>query len=314
MTNLNPYGEDLPKTFKKSGTYAFASNSRYIPNPYFGFEIIQKNNKYLNFTKDGARALDENFEKNLFCEIEQKDKIVFLYGGSVMFGSYALSDSKTIGGYLNTYNSNYRIFNFALPGSIIYQNFSHFFNYAYPKISKLGSEVHLVFLFGFNEFQNIFRYSNRRNYPLISLPQLLFGNTVLGRLSSRTKRARYIKHVNKNEDKYQETKLLFQDITIYCDLLKSLGIKIYLLFQPNIYLSKKILIGEENRFKNVEKNSYENFRNIALESLMQKDFFYDLTEIFDEELGELFLDEVHIGSVGNRIIANQISKILGTNI
>lgn len=309
---LGPYEVEPSVEFLKSNTYAFASNSNYFPNPYFGFEIIKSNNEYLNFNPDGSRSIGNNMTVKSLYELESNSENIFLYGGSVMFGSYAPSDASTIGGFLARDLGTANIFNFGLPGSIILQNFSHYFNVVYPQICAKKSNNSLIILFGFNEYKNIFHHHKKYFTPIIGPIQSTLGNSALSRLINKTNRARFIKNESTSSNPLEESLFLFEAINRFVEILGQMGTKVFLLFQPISQLSTKTKFGPENHsISNSDLKSLKSFYSLAEKKLdITNSRFHNLITIFDREERQIFLDEVHVGDIGNRIIANEIRRII----
>ena len=113
--------DDITGMFE-SGIYNFSSNGTYQPDPYVGFSLRNIRSPYLNIIQRYKRETLRNVNHK-----KSKSK-VFLYGGSVMFGYYSVSDIKTIPGYMSILKKDLQITNFALPAATIVQNFSHYVN------------------------------------------------------------------------------------------------------------------------------------------------------------------------------------------
>ena len=178
---VDAYDANVDFGFLYQQSYAFSLNAAYLPDPYIGFKIQIENSNYLSINQDGSRSVGSARTTDSNHSHKQ---LLLCYGGSAMFGSYASSDIKTIPGFLAQFDSvanNYEIKNFALPGGIVTQNFSHFLNYVYPKL-KPGNPFKIVILFGYNEYRTIYHYGFHYNTPIISPLQAVLGNSILSRI------------------------------------------------------------------------------------------------------------------------------------
>jgi hypothetical protein len=84
--------------------------------------------------------------------------------------------------------------------------------------------------------------------------------------------------------------------------------------QPVIFLGSKKLTSQEKKFKEVDvgiANMYESFyEKIKRSGYFENDWATDLTDVFRDEIEELYIDSGHLNQNGNAIIADAIfSKI-----
>ena len=87
------------------------------------------------------------------------------------------------------------------------------------------------------------------------------------------------------------------------------------LLQPNLYT--KVPINEfEFRLKSTYPKHWE--RTVATgfkvlrESLKDKAGFLDISSVFDNNSGSYYLDWAHVNSSGNKILADEMFKVLKT--
>jgi len=303
------YDKNADLGFFAQQIYAFSSNSNYFPDPYMGFRLIAQKSKYLSILEDGSRSLGSTSISNLY---DNKKGLLLCYGGSVMFGSYSASDAKTIPGYLGkseNLSKNYEIKNLALPGAIIVQNFSHFFNYVYPKLAY-GRKFRIVFLFGFNEFQSMVINNSIYNSPIVGPLQSLLGKSRIVKLIKSKSRIKDINSARIATSTKIEIDSLINHAEAFARLISLIGGEAFFYFQPILSRSKKKRIEIENKFGKLDIENLDyfvsNFRNKNSNYIK----FRDLSDIFDSVDDQIFIDEVHMGCKGNRLISQCIVKDL----
>ncbi len=288
-------------------TYAFNVNSNYVPDPYVGYKMHVANSKYLTLLEDGSRSIGNSVKGD---NQEPEKNLLLCYGGSVMFGCYSASNSRTIPGYLAKLESierKFEIKNYGLPGGTILQNFSHFFNYAYPGF-RPGRQFQLVFLFGFNEYRAIYRYGLRFSEPIVGPLQALLGNKRVARIISKQKRSRDINSYRLSSSPEIELGFLINQINVFSKLVSELGGKVSFVFQPTLLRSKKERYGIENAYQKSEETEFNLFVERCSQELSKLHNFIDLSEIFNCISSQIFIDDVHMGCKGNRLLAESLVK------
>jgi hypothetical protein len=306
------YEGDFSTEIFSSNIYAFASENKFISDTYMGFSIKPSNNIFLSSSIELGRRTG-NLNLN-FSHLYEKSIPIFCYGGSVMFGSYAVSDFKTIPGFIAQQGPKFNdIFNFALPGSIIQQNFSHFFNKVIPK-TRLN-KFFLVILFGFNEYLTIFKQNLKYPESQINVIQSLPLGVNYKKLIMRSKSIVKFHKEKQSINPINECKLLITSIKNISSFLECTNGELLLFLQPNLALSKKKLYGIEKLAKNDSVAvDLETLRTSMYNDSELRHKIIDLTEIFDGINRQVFIDSVHLGSYGNRVIAEKIHQIIATKI
>ena len=304
------YDSDLPEDFFESNTYAFATKSEFVPHPFMGYRLRQTPNAYLKFTDDGGREITDGGDSPKVSNLSEHDQPYFMYGGSVMFGSYALSDSRTIPGYTQKELEGSKVFNFALPGSVFSQNFSHFLNVVLPRVTHV-KHFYFILLFGFNEFQCLSKLKLKSSEIQLSYSQILFGNSLLGRLAKTQSRIKQIELERKSIDSLEEIDLALIRLKQLTSLIVKLGGTPLIALQPNLFLTRKQLFGRERKiFAEAPIVGLNSFRCRAREAFDNNEFFVDLSEVFDGVDRQVFVDGVHLGCFGNQQIARNLIEVL----
>ena len=287
--------------------YAFNVRSNYFPDPYVGYKIQVANSKYLTLLKDGSRSIGNLVKSD---NQEPEKDLLLCYGGSVMFGCYSASDSRTIPGCLaklESVTNKFEIKNYGLPGGTILQNFSHFFNYAYPSL-RPGRQFQLVFLFGFNEYRALYHYGLRSSESIVGPFQALLGNTRVARIISKQKRARDINAHRLSSAPDIELGFLINQMNVFAKLVSELGGKVNFVFQPTLLRSKKVRHGLENTYQNPKETEFNSFVERFSHEISEHHNFIDLSDIFNQIPSQIFIDDVHMGCKGNRLLADSLVK------
>lgn len=93
-------------------------------------------------------------------------------------------------------------------------------------------------------------------------------------------------------------------------LAKENGISFIAILQPNIYVGQpKECYQELEQRIHLEQN-FQKVYNILKKEIVNYDWMYDFTEIFDERDDLLYFDFCHLNEEGNEIIANEICTIV----
>jgi hypothetical protein len=109
--------------------------------------------------------------------------------------------------------------------------------------------------------------------------------------------------------------LLITSIKNISSFLECTNGELLLFLQPNLALSKKKLYGIEKLAKNDSVAvDLETLRTSMYNDSELRHKIIDLTEIFDGINRQVFIDSVHLGSYGNRVIAEKIHQIIATKI
>ncbi|MEW5816790.1 MAG: hypothetical protein AB1798_15520 [Spirochaetota bacterium] len=117
----------------------------------------------------------------------------------------------------------------------------------------------------------------------------------------------------------------FDDIKKYCvdnyyqniKMVKALGkeynfVPIFVL-QPMIYFKKHLSSTEESIMKNLPdeyKDLTPKLYKAIVERMLNINNFYTITDVFDGHLGTIFMDQGHILSNGNRVVAKKLFEII----
>ena len=264
------------------------------------------NGKFINVT-DGLR----------FTPGQPSDSVgkVHLFGGSTIF-AYEVSDEHTPSALLqeqiNATGSKIAVFNHGVGGSTIGDCLRRL------KLVSLAKNDIVFFLFGDNDIgiNSPRKLAGRGLFKLIPF----WGKLVLiSKNYSMVFKWLFLETVEyRFTDLETNPDLLKKTVKDYCqisDYLKSLGMRACFLLQPNLYT--KVPINEfEFRLKSTypkhwERTVVSGFK-VLRESLKDKTDFLDITSVFDNKSGSYFLDWAHVNSSGNKIIADEMFKVLKT--
>lgn len=310
--------------------YQHQINLDYKHNPYVGFTLKkikkEKNKELILETNEiGLRCPELNLVKS--CD-------TILLGGSAAFHTYARSQNDTISNITEKI-SNKKVINCALPGHVLKQHISLYFNY----LKQIKSENIIIF-FGFNDMINCFmgrdhtgivsedfstRIQQLYEKPLkSSVKRILLQILIFLGLKKHIFRKILIKKIKIRNEKNEDSNNL---INIYLgDLKKELiffqnfcdkfNIKLHLILQPSLYVTKKKLSTyEQRKLKEWNKipgrKAYaENFYKKIDNLLSNFDSYHNFSNCFDHVNETVFIDECHIGDRGGLIVADLLSKVL----
>ena len=240
---------------------------------------------------------------------------VHLFGGSTIF-AYEVTDEHTPSALLQTQVNatglKIAVFNHGVGGSTIGDCLRRL------KLVSLAKNDIVLFLFGDNDIgiNSPRKLVGRGLFKLIPfwgklvLVSKSYSN-VFKWLFFETVEYRFT-DLETNPDLLRKT---IEDYLLIGEYLKSLNIPVCFLLQPNLYT--KVPINEfEVRLKSTYPKHWE--RTVATgfkvlrESLKDKAGFLDISSVFDNKSGFYYLDWAHVNSLGNKIIADEMFKVLKT--
>ncbi len=314
----------------ENSTYAFASNGDYAPDRYLGFRL-RPLDRWIN----GKRVLKTN-SLGLRCpEIDQmardRDLAVFL-GGSTLFGSYAPSDEETIPAFCETFlHERLRCINAGANGHVFTQHVSLFANYLLPYLKPKN----VVVLAGYNDFLACCRYNKAYGEIIIDDFQVILHDyprrplrtagkimakyakmkasrvlPTMKPLSVPSASLRFDAQARGRLERYVQ--IFTQHILSLDALCASMGAQFSFFLQPALVLSSKSKSAFE---QNLERTITDTpllaaFYNALKNRMTGKVSFYDLSDAFAGVNQTVFIDPVHMGDRGNRLLGERIASEL----
>ena len=262
------------------------------------------NGKFINVT-DGLR----------FTPGQPADSVgkVHLFGGSTIF-AYEVTDVHTpsalLQKQLNISSIKFAVTNHGVGGSTISDCLRRL------KLISLAKDDVVLVLFGDNDIginspRKIVGRGVFHAIPYWGKLLLILKNNarIFNWLFLETVEYRFT-DLEINPDLLSDT---INDYLLIGEYLKSLNIRVCFLLQPNLYT--KVPISEfEARLRSTYPkhweqtvvSGYQTLRN----SLNTKADFVDISDVFDNRSGAYFLDWAHVNSSGNKIIADEMFKVL----
>ncbi len=283
-----------------------ANHISYEPNQHF---------TVVNINDDGFRGPEISLEK------EENVFRIFFLGGSTAFGATALSDMKTIPGYMQKLfdqvelEQRIEIINAGIPGGYSYIE-SKLIS---EKILEYNPDL-LVIYDGYNDnyrsFDNYYFDTKETNSTRDLLQYILQNNFY------KTPQFFYHQYfravfdsteliVFDDSKKFEKSERWANTWRDVCSENESKGIKTIITLQPILGTGEKELTKEEKR--NFDKydgekiiKNYEFFAKQLEELSDSCTKIVDLRNSFDNEIETMFYDSVHTGDEGNKIIAKKI--------
>lgn len=304
--------------------YSHARNNEYVPDPYIGFKLKKLNKiiekkTILKTNNLGLRA-EDNF-------LNEKFDNVFL-GGSFVYGAFSPSNETTLSSYYQTI-TGLKSLNAGIPGHLLKQHFSLFLNY----LKKISFDK-LIFVFGFNDMANCL---NKKNYNDIKfdilhnkinriinepikqglkisiggiLEFLQIKQSTYNLLYNNKKKIKKINDYNNDISDYIND--MITDIRYFNNL--RISNKIYFFIQPTLITSQKKLSNYEQNVldtRNLKMVEFcKNFHKILNDKIKDIKNIISLENVFDNEESTMFIDDVHVGDKGNKIISKKINEII----
>ena len=289
----------------KSGVYNFSKNGSYVPDPYVGFRLREIRSRYLNISKT-YRRLSMQISKKHSIENQK----IFFYGGSVMFGYYSTSDETTIPGLISATNDKLHTYNYALPAATLSQNFSHYVNKVLVETNDLNKRHKVVCLIGYNEFLSSYRYKLKYGTPVVSTHNALWGPSKIGQFLYKIPGYKFRLGEPKMEN-FNLTNLVndtIKTIEVFNSTVEAFGGEFILFIQPSLSTARKEKIGIEIQQETDMQffKYYQEFNASLIRYFTKKSNIHNLTSIFDRCRFQIYLDQIHIGTKGNEIIAKEI--------
>jgi len=300
------FDDDITGMFK-SGIYGFSSNGTYQPDPHVGFSLRNVKSPYLNIL--------ERYKRETYRDIEIKKykSRAYFYGGSVMFGYCSVSDIKTIPGYISILNKDVQITNFALPATTIVQNFSHYVNKVINTFNTFRENHYVSCLIGYNEFILSYRRNLKYGVPAISIHESVWGPAKIGQVLFRL--PSYKMRLNEvAKEEFELNRLVGQvvnSIEVFRKVVEDFGGNFSVFLQPCLSGREKILCGRELDLvpDNEFTSNYLKFIEAINTHFENQNIIYDLTQLFLSKKFQIYIDQVHLGSKGNKLVAEKILEV-----
>ncbi len=282
--------------------YYFESKQKYHLEfaPYIHWKAKSDSN-HITILKNGNRkTINQNKQKEI--------KIIWMFGGSTLFCAN-VADSQTISSYLSKeLNNNYIVRNFGQPGFIFRQQLYYLLN---QLIETNQIPDIIIFYDGINDILNTARNgkSGTLAYQEYREKDFQMSTSIKKRMINY-----YTPIIAKFRNKFNLKlspiitknlieKEISQSIQILCSLSEYYNFKVYHFNQPTIF-TKKILTYSEKEIH----NKYHNLQKYFLQDYYL--YSYDIADIFDNSKKEIFEDFCHINARGNKLIAEQMAKII----
>ncbi len=303
----------------------------YMPEPSQRLETI-----YIN--TQGFRAPDINFDNKQAYRI-------FLLGGSAVFGSGALSNDRTIAGYMQEMlgkllpDRGIEVINAGIDGYASNQERILFEEYI------IGKADMVVVLDGANDIwgptvlgqgmvgypYEFLTYKDIIKNPLGSVFKKMLEKSMLYEKISRRFATLAVRAARRPQHDYSDDSMIgavkenyFKNIEIIHILAGQNGIEAFFFLQPMIFVDKKTLTASERAIRDREinwgymiddargyfTNSYQKIIDGMQGLSAQGIHAYSLTGVFEREKGAIYIDAVHFGDRGHKIIAEAIVKII----
>lgn len=301
--------------------YYHNRDNEYCADPFLGFRL-KKLKKYI----DDKLILETNSlglrEKEL--SEENKCDVLFL-GGSFIYGVNAPGDEATIPRLFSDIDKS-TVFNAGIPGHVLKQHFSLYFNYLmHIQVKKI------ILVFGFNDLVNCF---NNKSYgeisidsyqntideinknPIIKPLKILLRNLISfkGLKNKNLKRNKNKTIKNKDKQIFKYCDRVFKDIELFNNYCKKNNVELFTILQPTLVNSKKKLSDyERNCLLNLSEKKKEfviQFYHILSEKLKSFKNFSNFSKIYDEFDRMIFTDEVHVGDFGNKIFSERLVSFI----
>ena len=310
--------------------YQHHLNLDYKHNPFVGY-TLKRLKKELN-----EEVILETNQIGLRCPelnlIKSCDAI--LLGGSVAFSTYARSENDTIS-KLAEKISKKKIINCGVPGHVLKQHVSLYFNY----LKNIKSE-NIIIMFGFNDMVNCFmgrNYEGIINEHFTIKTQQLYDEPIKSSLKTILSQVliffglkKYVfnkilkKKILKRNEKFDDMNIsidnylndIKKEITFFQNFCDRFNIKLHLILQPSLYVTKKnFSTYEKRRFDewNLIPNRkfyVENFYKKIDHLLSNFNSYYNFSNCFDNEKDTIFIDECHFVVRGSLIVSDLLSKII----
>ena len=300
--------------------------------PFIAWKRKPTNKKFTNINENGDRITTTSDSES--------NQIIRFFWGSTMWGA-KVEDSNTIPSSFGRCNSEYRVENHGGTGFNSRQSLALLMN----QLVKGDSCHTIVFYDGVNDVADLCikelsipghgRETQMRNelttvnstgsylkgkdgiFQLSKqlLSKIFIRNTktliqkIIGRFFKKSLPDPYCCHTELDRASAVADHLL-NTWKIARQLAEAKGIQFIAILQPNIFAGNV-----KNEYLNLEKRGSlgENFQivyPILKEKIMEYDWIYDFTEIFDKIDNPVYLDFCHLNQEGNEIIANHICELI----
>lgn len=250
---------------------------------------------------------------------------IFVIGGSTTFGVGSTSDHTTIPGYLQQLFDNadlsyqIEVVNAGVPA----MHSASEVKLVKEKIIEFSPDI-LVVYDGWNEVYHDFSIYNETSKNLSSYTKFLKNiNQIyrtpdilyMIRMQFMQQHPDTFNKIFNDENGLAKSKIWADRWKNICGIGNEKGFKTIVILQPFLGTGNKTLTNEELmifKFYGLEKavSSYENYFNAmqSLNNICTKTA--DLRNVFDKIKGPLYMDEAHVSDKGNRLVADELFKII----
>jgi len=304
----------------KSRIKELRESNQIIYSPYVSYKPIP--NYKGDSVNSGSDSLRKNGKKN--CIISGKPKKIFTFGGSTMWAS-GVRDNETIPAYLYEYLCkngisieviNYGVFGWSSPSEII----------EFQRQVERGNKPDIVIFYdGINDIYSVSRNQeaifavdyktspgNFDNIKDLNLVEWWAHHSYTHDL------LKYLRIIERYDDGLKDQdineSLKNQTVSFYVNQLKiiksmeeTFGFKSFFYWQPSIWQKSDLSEFELTRNSTSKKQFGEDYIEIT-KMIQDVPEIIDISNVLNNHSQTLFIDEVHISSAGNKIIAEKIGE------
>lgn len=300
--------------------------------PFIAWKRKPAKNRFNNIDSSGNRV---TIQKNVDSE-----KIIRFFGGSTIWGSL-VDDSYSIPSLFGKCNKKYKIINQGETGFNSRQSLALFTNLM---IQEEQIDF-IVFYDGVNDVDHLCRKqigipSHSREVQfrealttVNSTSCYLKGRNGIAGLSKRLLTKIFLAKTYLLTQQIHDEFFKKAPVSQYCcdsdlrransvashlmntwkithQLAKENDIQFIAILQPNVYVGQSKKSYQELEQRPYLEQNFKNVYSILKKEIVDYDWIYDFTEIFNEREGLLYFDFCHLNEKGNEIIANEICKII----
>ncbi len=310
---------------ERIGTYSFAENLDYRCDPWIGYNLkkINSRNGALTTNEIGLRA----YSLSKISTLKDRSWSLCL-GGSFVFGAYISSDKKTIPAVL-TEITGHEYINAGCAGHVIKQHLALYYS---RFIALKTKPKKIIIIAGYNDFMAHNSYGRKYGELILkmdSIANIAYTNKltinpfkafiyylsqykkVFKILKLKIMRNKSISSTPTSALTIDEMKSYISELTKEIDtfyqVCNALKIDFKFILQPHILSGSKVLNDNEKElFENgygahLNKdtaNDIKRFYNIIRESMNHLNYFYDSSNVYDDETSDIFLDPAHVNDKG----------------
>jgi len=311
----------MSRPLQQRHTMEFAKSEPHQYEPFILWRTVPYKGDTINVSERGIRDTPGS-------KCVEGAYTVFTLGGSAMWGAGA-PDSETIPAFLASILREYTgkpvcVVNYAQNGYVISQNVAQLVN-----LVLSGERPDLVISYdGFNEVYVAYEQGHADRHFFYEEARKFFEpapSTWYQSLSlywaahpepSPAQRWQDYTTMGRNADELSEdvANRYFNSYAVVEALAKAWRFDCALFIQPVISVSKKHLTDGEGVVKRDMSEPLARLTELIYRQLKagvrDRGRLFDLTNVFDEADGEIWLDSVHVPGAGNRIVAERMATIL----